>query len=50
MGRTIQTAVSLAESEAVNLSGAIGVVVLIIALLLPFTLRAWARHNWDEEG
>jgi hypothetical protein len=21
-----------------------------IAILLPFTLRAWARRNWDEEG
>ena len=45
-----ETAVNLSENTAVNLSGALGAVLAIIALLLPFTLRAWARRNWDEEG
>lgn len=44
------TAVTLSESSAVNLPGILGGVLAFIALLLPFTLRAWARRNWDEEG
>lgn len=44
------TAVSLAETNSVNLPGALGAFLAFIAILLPFTLRAWARRNWDEEG
>ena len=43
-----ETAVTLAESSAVNLPGVLGGILAFIALLLPFTLRAWARRNWDE--
>jgi len=45
-----ETAVALAESSAVNLPGILGAILAVIALLLPFTLRAWIRHNWKEQG
>ena len=46
-----ETAVLLAESGGgANLPGVLGGVLAFIAILLPFTLRAWARRNWDEEG
>ncbi len=43
------TAVSLSESSGVSLPGIVGGVLAFVALMLPFTLRAWARRNWDEE-
>lgn len=43
------TAVSLSESSGVSLPGIVGGLLAFVALMLPFTLRAWARRNWDEE-
>ena len=45
-----ETAVLLSESSGVHLPGVLGGILAFIALMLPFTLRAWARKNWDDEG